>query len=294
MIVPPAEPPVGLATSLHRRPVLPLAADRADAAGCLRRAGSSSCAAGGSCFPALTSALRPGELLALVGPNGAGKSSLFSVLAGELRPHRGAVELEGRPLSAMGAAELAVERAALEQAPSLSAPFTVSALVALGMGAVPRAMVDEAAIAARAMAAAGIAHLAGRPADRLSGGERARAHLARVLAQLWTGRAAGGGRYLLLDEPTASLDIAHQVAVMRVARGEARAGAGVLAVLHDLNLAAGFADRVLLMAGGRAAAEGEPAAVLDAALLSEVYGTPIAVERVAGGRPRVVPYAADF
>jgi iron complex transport system ATP-binding protein len=234
-------------------------------------------------------ALRPGELVALVGPNGAGKSSLFALLAGEIRPDRGTVMLDGRPLAAFSAAALAAERAALEQAPSLSAPFAVAELVLLGLAAVPRADIDEAGLAARAMAAAGVADLASRPADRLSGGERARAHLARVLAQLWAGRAAGGGRVLLLDEPTASLDLAHQVALMTAERAEALHGAGVLVVLHDLNLAAAFADRAVLLSDGRVAAEGPPAAVLNARLLSTVYGAPISVERAAGGGMRIAP-----
>jgi iron complex transport system ATP-binding protein len=233
--------------------------------------------------------LRPGELVALVGPNGAGKSSLFAVLAGEIRPDRGSVTLDGRPLADFPAAALAAERAALEQAPSLAAPFSVAELVRLGMAAVPRADIDEGEIAARAMAAAGIAGLAARPADRLSGGERARAHLARVLAQLWAGRAAGGGRLLLLDEPTASLDLAHQVALMAAIRAEALGGAAVLAVLHDLNLAAAFADRTVLLSGGRVAATGASAAVLNARLLSAVYGAPISVERTSGGSLRIVP-----
>lgn len=237
-------------------------------------------------------ALRRGELVALCGPNGAGKSSLFALLAGDEAPARGAALLDGRPLAAYGAAALAAERAALEQAPGLSAAFTVAELVALGMAAVPRAALDEAALAARAMAATGVTALADRPADRLSGGERARAHCARVLAQLWAGRAAGGGRFLLLDEPTASLDLAHQVEIMDAARAEADAGAGVLTVLHDLNLAAAYADRVVLLAEGRVVADGPPETVFDARRLSRLYGAPVAVERGAGGALRIAPALA--
>ena len=233
-------------------------------------------------------ALGPGGLVAVCGPNGAGKSSLFALLAGELRPDRGTITLDGRPLAAFSAAALAAERAALEQSPSLSAPFTVRGLVALGLAAVPRAELDEPALVVRALAAAGVAEIADRPADRLSGGERARAHLARVLAQLWAGRAAGGGRYLLLDEPTASLDIAHQLALMEAARAEAGAGAGVLVVLHDLNLAAAFADRVVLLDAGRIVAAGAPAEVFESARLTAVYRTPIVVERTLRGL-RMVP-----
>ena len=230
----------------------------------------------------------PGEFVALCGPNGAGKSSLLAVLAGELRPGMGEASLDGRPLSRLPAAALAAERAVLEQVPSLAAAFTVAALVDLGLSLVPRADIDAGALRERALRAAGVEGLATRAVDRLSGGERARAHLARVLVQLWAGRATGGGRYLLLDEPTASLDIAHQLAVMRAARVEAGAGAGVLCVLHDLNLAAAFADRVVLMQAGRIVADGAPEDALDAQRLSGVYASPIAVERTARGL-RVFP-----
>lgn len=233
--------------------------------------------------------LRSGELLAVCGPNGAGKSTLFSALTGEIAPNGGAVLLDGQPIAGRGAAALARERAALEQDPMLSAAFTVAELVALGLSAVPRADLDARALSDRAMAAAGIAGLAQRRADRLSGGERARAHLARILAQLWAGRAAGGGRYLLLDEPVASLDLAHQVALMHVARAEAAAGAGVLVVLHDLNLVAGFADRVVLLSEGRIVADGRTEDVFDAGRLGAIYGTRIEVTRRGDGRLAILP-----
>ena len=234
-------------------------------------------------------AVRPGAVLALCGPNGAGKSSLLALLAGDLRPDAGAVALDGAGLPGLGAEALARLRAVLEQSPSLSVPFAVRDLVALGLGTVPMSPADAEAIIGRAMRATGVEDFADRPADRLSGGERARAHLARALAQLTAGRLAGGGRYLLLDEPTASLDLAHQVAVMRAARAAAKAGAGVLAVVHDLNLAAAFADHVVLLDRGRVEAEGAPAQIFDAARLSAVYGAPIAVSRTPGGGLRVAP-----
>jgi iron complex transport system ATP-binding protein len=234
-------------------------------------------------------AIRPGAVLALCGPNGAGKSSLLALLAGDLRPDAGAVTLDGTPLASIGAEALARLRAVLEQSPSLSAPFLVRDLVALGLGTVPISPGEAEAVIDRAMRAAGVAPFADRAADRLSGGERARAHLARALAQIEAGRRGGGGRYLLLDEPTASLDLAHQVAVMRAARAAAAEGAGVLAVLHDLNLAAAFADRVVLLDRGRVAAEGAPADVLDAARLSAVYGAPVAVRRTPSGSLSVAP-----
>ncbi|MFN3616175.1 MAG: heme ABC transporter ATP-binding protein, partial [Rubrimonas sp.] len=213
--------------------------------------------------------LRRGAVTALCGPNGAGKSTLLSTLCGDVRPDAGLALIDGRPVRSITPRTLAGLRAVLEQSPTLAAPFTVAQLVGLGADLAPR---PDPGLAARAMAAAGVAHLADRTADRLSGGERARAHLARALAQLQAGRAGGGGLWLLLDEPTASLDLSHQITVMRAARRAAADGAGVLVVLHDLNLAAAFADRVVLMAAGRIVADGPPADALRADRLSALYG----------------------
>ena len=234
-------------------------------------------------------AVVPGRLVAICGPNGAGKSSLVAALAGDLRPERGTALIDGSTLAALDARALARQRAVLEQSPGLSAAFTVATLVRLGAEAVPESPADPARLVPAALDAVGMAAFADRRADRLSGGERARAHLARVLAQLWAGQAVGGGRYLLLDEPTASLDLAHQVTVMRAARAAADGGAGVLCVLHDLNLAAAFADSVVLLGAGRVVAEGAPEDVLTAAALSALYGAPIAVEMHPGGALRIAP-----
>ncbi|MBO6785707.1 MAG: ATP-binding cassette domain-containing protein [Rhodospirillales bacterium] len=231
--------------------------------------------------------VRPGEILALCGPNGAGKSTVLSVLAGDRAPSLGVAELDGRPLGAFDARGLARRRAVLEQSPSLSAPYTVERLAGLSIGVeVPPGLMHD--IVHRSLEDVGLANIKDKRADLLSGGERHRAHLARILAQL----AAAGeveGKYLLLDEPTASLDIEHQISVLKIARRAADNGVGVLIVLHDLNLAAAFAHQVGLMNRGRMVSTGRPPDVFSKECLSEVYRTPIEVESDGRGRIRIAP-----
>lgn len=225
-----------------------------------------------------------GAVLAVVGPNGSGKSTLVSVLAGDLRPWSGTVELHGRRLGSWRPAEQATRRAVLPQHHPLSFPFTAGAVVRMGRApwAGTAAEADDEEAVAEAMAATEVTTLAGRPFPSLSGGERARVALARVLAQ-----RAG---LLLLDEPTAALDLHHQEAVFGLARGRAAAGDAVLVVLHDLALAAGYADRVVVLAGGRVAAAGPPAEVLTARLLSDVWRHPVEVlPHPRTGAPLVLP-----
>ncbi|WP_340110540.1 ATP-binding cassette domain-containing protein [Pikeienuella sp. HZG-20] len=236
---------------------------------------------GAQALDAVDLSVRPGEVLALIGPNGAGKSSLLACLSGALRPTSGFVEIDGVDPARLTPGALARRRAVLEQAPESAAPFPLADLVAL---AIPPE-IDEAAkrrIVEEALGAVGLAALGSRPLDRLSGGERHRGHMARALAQHHAGRALGAGGWLLLDEPTASLDLAHQGAVLRAARAAARGGAGVLAVLHDLNLAAALADRVALMVQGRLLFIGPTAETLTAERLSAVYGLPVHVAPVMG------------
>ena len=223
-----------------------------------------------------------GEVTAVVGPNGAGKSTLLAALAGDLVPSAGEVLLDGRPVRSYQGLALARARSVLPQRSVLSFPFRVAEVVAMGRapwGGTPRGADDETAVAA-AFEATEIRHLADRRVTRLSGGEQARVALARVLAQ--------DTPVVLLDEPTAALDLRHQARVLRQARRLADAGRAVVAVLHDLTAASRYADRLVLLDAGRVVAAGPPRAVLDPSRLSAAYAHPIDV-RATGGELFVVP-----
>lgn len=223
-----------------------------------------------------------GEVTVIAGPNGAGKSTLIRSLAGEIKPSDGAVTLDGRPLSSFGAAGLAARRAVLPQASQLAFPFTVTEVVRLAFsgGGRRRTEIDAKVLAAlREVDMEGFAH---RFYQQLSGGEQQRVQLARVLCQLETAWEGGLPRYLLLDEPTSNLDVAHQLQVQRLARRRAEEGFGVVAILHDLTLAGLSADRLILMKEGVVAADGTPETVLTEPVLEKVYGVPMRILRAEG------------
>ncbi len=226
-----------------------------------------------------------GEVLVLVGPNGAGKSTLLSVLSGERRPTRGTVGFDGRDLARIRGGELARMRSVLTQDNAVSFPFRVIEVVAMGRAPWARTVEgrDDIRAVQEAMELTDVLHLANRRYTALSGGERARVSLARVLAQRT--------RTVFLDEPTAALDLRHQEDVMRRARALADEGCAVVVVLHDLSLAAAYADRLALIAGGRLEAIGTPAEVLTEERVERVYGLPVDLHLVAG-RPVVVPSRA--
>ncbi len=218
-----------------------------------------------------TLALAPGEFVGLLGPNGAGKSTLVRALAGVIA-HDGEVLLDGAPARRMAPRERARALAYLPQDRRVEWGITVRDVVALGrhpyQGRFARLTPADAQAIDAAIAAVGAGGIADRSAKVLSGGETARVLLARALAV--------GAPLLLADEPIAALDPFHQLQVMEILRARADAGTGVLAVLHDLTLAARFLDRVIVMNGGEIVREGPPGQVLDRALLEEVYGvTPL-------------------
>lgn len=230
----------------------------------------------------------PGQLTAIVGPNGSGKTTLMRALTGELRP-QGRITLGGTPLDRMPPEDMARRRAVLPQAALLSFPFTVAEVVRIGLDA--RGERADALVPA-ALAAVDLPGFSGRLYQQLSGGEQQRVQLARVLAQVWQPADEQGARWLMLDEPVSSLDIAHQLTVMRLAADYARRGGGVVAVMHDLNLTAMFAQRVVLMARGQVLVQGTPAEVLTDSHLSHAYGCALRINAVPSQGIWILPHAA--
>lgn len=228
--------------------------------------------------------LAGGSVVALVGPNGAGKSTLLRVLSGDVTPAAGEVRFYGRRLAEFSARELAGRRAVLPQRSGVQFAFTAREVVELGRGV--STGVGDAALVARAMGETDTLDVAGASFPELSGGEQARVMLARVLAQ--------DTPVLLLDEPTSSLDLAHQQSILEVARRWAGAGALVVVVLHDLNLASCYADRVVVIDNGEVVADGAPWAVLTEALVEDVFACPVrVVHHPTRDCPLVIPLPGE-
>ena len=215
-----------------------------------------------------------GCITVIAGPNGSGKTTLLKALSGDL-PHGGTIRLNGRDITRLKPYEMAARRGVLAQETMLGFPFTVAEVVRIGLSARSGPPADRASADRRvieALAAVDLDGFAGRFYQELSGGERQRVQLARVLCQIWEPADASGPCWLFLDEPVSSLDVRHQIGVMVLAADYARRGGGVIAVMHDLNLTAMFADRVTLLASGMVVASGMPEAVMTDEALSETFG----------------------
>lgn len=235
-------------------------------------------------------AVRPAERIALVGPNGAGKTTLLRALSGELRSAAGHVRLKGREIARYSPLALSLHRAVLSQHTNVAFPFTVAEIVAMGAGDLRRH--EIAALVDAALVEADLSELAGRPITMLSGGEQQRAHFARVLVQLAVGERANGPGLLLLDEPTASLDLRHQLDLLAATQRAAARGTAAVAILHDLNLAALFADRVVVLHGGRIAVDGTPREAINDEVVRSVFCVNGAVGRLPEeGVPFLLPQA---
>jgi len=232
-----------------------------------------------------------GQVTVIIGPNGSGKSTFVKALSGDL-PYRGTVTLNGHDLKHLRPDAAATMRGVLPQHTRISFPYTVREVVQLGLlqGASTEGqhhMTDHA------LAMVDLSGFAGRLYQELSGGEQQRVQLARVLCQVWAPILEGVPRWLILDEPISSLDIRHQLLVMRIARDFASRGGGVIAVLHDLNLTAAFADHVAVFRDGQIATTGAPRAVMKDGLLCDVFQCALRVGAVPAHMPFVLPQTVN-
>jgi len=221
-----------------------------------------------------------GELIAILGPNGAGKSTLLGVLAGDLQSETGEVFFGDKPVGEINHRDLAKLRAVLPQRVTVSFPYTVGEVVEMGRG--PKLGTNDQDLVENAMQRLGVAEMRNRLYRTLSIGEQARVSMARILAQ--------DTQLMLLDEPTAVLDIGQQEKLMRIVRSLVNEGRTVIAVFHDLNVAMSFADRVILLQNGRQIAAGTPRETLTAERLTAIYEHKIDVIRVNDDTgPVVIP-----
>jgi iron complex transport system ATP-binding protein len=228
-----------------------------------------------------------GEMIAIVGPNGAGKSTLLRLLSGDLRATAGAVTLKQRELKAYPPRELALHRAMLSQHVNVTFPFTVEEIVQMGAGERSRAVAQP--LVEAALHEVGLEDFRNRQMPTLSGGEQQRAHFARVLVQLACGEALHGPGLLLLDEPTSSLDLRHQIDLVETARLRARGGTAVIAILHDLNLAMRFADRIVLLHRGKLAVDGDRRKTITAETIRRIFEVDVAISHTGDGVPYLLP-----
>lgn len=241
--------------------------------------------AGAAAVAGVSLGLGAGELLAVAGPNGSGKTTLLRGLLGTAPLDHGEVRLLGRPIGAWRRRELARVVAVVPQREETTFPLRVEETVMLGryarLGPLARPSAEDHRAVEQALARCDVLGVRERLVDELSGGEWQRVRVARALAQ--------EPRVLLLDEPTASLDVRHEMEVFELVRGLASGGLAVLVVTHHVNLAARFADRLLLLDRGSTVAFGHPADVLREDTVSRVFGWPVAVTRWRDGAPQVVP-----
>ncbi len=234
-------------------------------------------------------AVRRGELLALIGPNGAGKTTLVKIMCRVMKPTAGTFEFEGQDPWRIPARDYARKVAHVRQSEKLAWPFTVEQVVLMGRfphrGWLAAYTAEDRRVVDEALELTGLESLKHRGLHTLSGGEAQRAMLARALAQ--------SPELLILDEPVAHLDIKHRLEVLNTARSFAAKGLSVVVCLHDLTLAALYADRVALLEHGVVRSEGSPEKVLNKADLEEVYGTPVLVDRFPGiDRPKITAVPA--
>lgn len=224
--------------------------------------------------------VKEGEILSIIGPNGAGKSTLVATLAGDMTPSNGTISYDNRDLTELSIQDRAMIRSVMAQSQPVAFDFSVQDIIKMGW--VRGSDIESTSRYATALACivedCSIAHLLHRKFNTLSGGEHRRVHFARALVQLWRPETCSSRGYLLLDEPVANLDLAHEIRLLKQVRSLADQGVGVLLVLHDLNIAAKFSDKIAILQAGRLACIGSPGDVLTAERLTRIFQIPISVD----------------
>lgn len=230
-----------------------------------------------------------GNLTTIIGPNGSGKTTLIKALSGDLK-YSGVIQLNGKDIASETARHLALQRAILPQSTALSFPFLVNEVVKLGLSADVERLQKQKYLPELALERVDLAGYGNRYYQELSGGEQARVQLARVLCQIWSPSYNNNPCWLLLDEPVASLDIRHQLVVMDIARDFANRGGGVVTILHDLNLASHYSDKIVLLHQGSISYEGTPREVLTTENLRNIYQCNLSVGTIpADDVPFILP-----
>ena len=217
----------------------------------------------------------PGRFTAVAGPNGAGKTSLLRIMSHEITKHSGNVLLNGMNVTDMRHKELSEQRAVLPQHTTVNFPFTIEQIVEIGRYPHRTTRTENEKIIDEVMLCTNVYHLKGRLYQSLSGGEQQRVQMARVMAQIWDEREQA--RFLLLDEPTSSLDLAQQHSLLELIRDLCRRNIGVLSIIHDLNLAAQYADEVIFLKEGKTTAYGSVSNVMTKEIIEETFGHPVNV-----------------
>jgi len=235
--------------------------------------------------------LEPGQITSMIGPNGAGKSTLLKILTGEWIPEQGDVTLAGRALSDYLPFELSKKRSVVPQSSSLSFDFLVSEVVR--MGVLPDAVGVGPELVVQALDDVGLSAKSSQAYTSLSGGEKQRTHIARALVQIRS-FPDEGERFLLLDEPTSSLDLVYTQRLMKLVSRLAGEGVGIYMIMHDVNLASAWSDQVLILSGGTLLANGTPEAVITPEILGAAFDVESKImPHPQSGRPLVLPVVPD-
>ncbi|MDT2022174.1 heme ABC transporter ATP-binding protein [Methylocella sp. CPCC 101449] len=231
-----------------------------------------------------------GELVVVLGPNGAGKTTLLRMLTGEYKPTFGVARLSGTSIDTIAPIELARRRSVMTQASHLMFPYSVLEVIGFGLHAANQLAPQTATAVERAIDLADVRHLIDRNYQTLSGGEQQRVQFARAVCQIIACRQEGIDQALLLDEPTSNLDLKHQIMIMSAARALCREGVAVCAVLHDVNLAAACADKIVMMKNGRVQQSARPSEAITPTTMRETFDIDLTVlQSEANARPYIVP-----